>query len=48
MCECVYVQIECIDIAETERIRTQGRPVSEYVCVKEYACLEIDFLKSVV
>ena len=26
--------IECIDIAENERIRTQGRPVSENLCVK--------------
>ena len=26
--------IECIDILENERIRTQGRPVSENLCVK--------------
>ena len=26
--------IEYIDIAEIERIRTQGRPVSENLCVK--------------
>ena len=26
--------IECFDIAENERIRTQARPVSEKLCVK--------------
>ena len=26
--------IECIDIEENERIRTQGRPVSENLCDK--------------
>ena len=26
--------IECIDITENERIRTQGRPVSGNLCVK--------------
>ena len=26
--------IECINIAENERIRTQGRAVSENICIK--------------
>ena len=35
VCFCYfYESIECIDITENERIRPQGRPVSENICVK--------------
>ena len=30
---CSHSIIQCIDMAEDERIRTQGRPVSENLCV---------------
>ena len=34
--------IECIDITENERVRTQCRLVSENLCVTQYACLHIE------
>ena len=34
--------IECIDVTENKGIQTQGREVSENLCVKECACLQIE------
>ena len=33
--------IKCIDVAESKRIRTQVRPVSENLWVKQCSCLQI-------
>ena len=41
------ITIECIDIAENERIRTQCRPVSENLCVKKCACPQIEIISKI-